>query len=263
MTVRRGHRRSGPPGATVPRCSPKPAGRSSSVEKGRNHLIDLYLPTISSPTIPTTRSSSSIDTFSDRTLSSSRRLSVPTRNRATAATPVRSTRSLRLSAAAVCTRTVRPRVPGGGLPPLVLARPPARGRRSRTGRSTTQSSSRSTRGSKRASASQGLGGANPFAAWRSGPYPMPPGAPMYGAALSAAAAERLGYHPYPAPTAANSIPDDGRPACNNCGFCAFFACPIHAKGDPVVMLQRALLSGKAELLARDLRLADPQGRSTV
>jgi len=91
--------------------------------------------------------------------------------------------------------------------------------------------------------------ANPFAAWRSGPYPMPPGAPMYGATLSAQAASRLGLHPYAAPTAANSIPYDGRPACNNCGFCAFFGCPIHAKGDPVAMLQRALASGRAELLA--------------
>lgn len=93
----------------------------------------------------------------------------------------------------------------------------------------------------------GLSGANPFESWRSGPYPMPPGAPMYGATLSAAAAEKLGYHPYPAPTAANSVPYDGRPACNNCGFCAFFACPIHAKGDPVAMLQRALLTGRAEV----------------
>jgi gluconate 2-dehydrogenase alpha chain len=90
--------------------------------------------------------------------------------------------------------------------------------------------------------------ANPFASWRSGPYPMAPGAPMYGAQRSAAAAERVGLHPYPAPTAANSVPYDGRPACNNCGFCAFFGCPIHAKGDPVAMLQRALASGNAELL---------------
>ncbi len=96
----------------------------------------------------------------------------------------------------------------------------------------------------------GDGGANPFAAWRSGPYPMPPGAPMYGATLSSAAAERLGLHPYPAPTAANSVPYDGRPACNNCGFCAFFGCPIHAKGDPVAMLQRALRSERAQLLAQ-------------
>ena len=64
-----------------------------------------------------------------------------------------------------------------------------------------------------------------------------------------AAAERLGYHPYPAPTAANSVPYDGRPACNNCGFCAYFGCPIHAKGDPIAMLLRAMATGRAELLA--------------
>jgi choline dehydrogenase-like flavoprotein len=88
---------------------------------------------------------------------------------------------------------------------------------------------------------------NPFAAWRSTPYPMAPGPPMYGAALSSASAERLGLHPYPAPTGANSRPYDGRPACNNCGHCAYFGCPIHAKGDPVAMLQRALLTGRCEL----------------
>ena len=89
--------------------------------------------------------------------------------------------------------------------------------------------------------------ANPFASWRSGPYPMASGAPMYGAVLSSAAAEAHGWHPYAAPTAANSVPYDGRPACNNCGFCAFFGCPIHAKGDPVASLRRALMSGKATL----------------
>ncbi len=94
----------------------------------------------------------------------------------------------------------------------------------------------------------GTEGANPFAGPRSGPFPMPSGPPMYGATVSAAAAERLGYHPYPAPTAANSVPYDGRPACNNCGFCAYFGCPIHAKGDPIAMLQRAMASGRAELL---------------
>jgi choline dehydrogenase-like flavoprotein len=93
----------------------------------------------------------------------------------------------------------------------------------------------------------GEAAANPFAAWRSGPYPMPPGAPMYCAVLTSAAAERLGYHPYPAPTGCNSVPYDGRPACNNCGFCAYYGCPIHAKGDPVALLQRALLTGRAEL----------------
>jgi choline dehydrogenase-like flavoprotein len=94
----------------------------------------------------------------------------------------------------------------------------------------------------------GRAGANPFAAWRSGPYPMPPGAPMYGAVLSSAAAERRGLHPYEAPTAANSIPYDGRPGCNNCGFCAYFGCPIHAKGDPIALLTKTMATGRAELL---------------
>ena len=95
----------------------------------------------------------------------------------------------------------------------------------------------------------GRAGANPFAAWRSGPYPMPPGAPMYGAVLSSAAATRVGLHPYEAPTAANSVPYDGRPACNNCGFCAYFGCPIHAKGDPVALLTKTMATGRAELMA--------------
>src|SRR6185312_11016751 len=95
----------------------------------------------------------------------------------------------------------------------------------------------------------GRAGANPFAAWRSGPYPMPPGPPMYGATLSAAAAEKVGLHPYEAPTAANSIAYDGRPACNNCGFCAFYGCPIHAKGDPVALLTKTMATGRAELLS--------------
>ncbi|HET6792960.1 MAG TPA: GMC family oxidoreductase N-terminal domain-containing protein, partial [Acidimicrobiales bacterium] len=91
--------------------------------------------------------------------------------------------------------------------------------------------------------------ANPLAGWRSGPYPMAPGPPMYGALRSAEAAAALGHHPYPAPTAANSVPYDGRPACNNCGFCAGFGCPVDAKGDPLAMLRRALATGRAELRA--------------
>jgi len=106
--------------------------------------------------------------------------------------------------------------------------------------------------------------ANPFAASRKDPYPMPPGVPMYGATLTTAAAESLGYHAYPAPTAANSVPYDGRPACNNCGFCGFFGCPIHAKGDPVAMLRRALLSGRCELRPETFvsRILWSNGRAT-
>jgi gluconate 2-dehydrogenase alpha chain len=106
--------------------------------------------------------------------------------------------------------------------------------------------------------------ANPFAAPRSGPYPMPPGPPMYGALLTSAAAEKHGWHPYAAPTAVNSVPYDGRPACNNCGFCAFFGCPIHAKGDPVASLRRALVSGRAQLRPETFvsRILTGNGRAT-
>jgi choline dehydrogenase-like flavoprotein len=95
---------------------------------------------------------------------------------------------------------------------------------------------------------------NPFAAWRSGPYPMPPGADMYLTTLTVPAAEGLGYHPYRAPTGANSVPYDGRPACNNCGFCAFYGCPIDAKGDPVAMLRRSLESGRCDLRPESVAL---------
>ncbi len=95
---------------------------------------------------------------------------------------------------------------------------------------------------------------NPFAAWRSGPYPMPPGADMFLTTLTVPAAERLGYHPYRAPTGANSVPYDGRPACNNCGFCAFYGCPIDAKGDPVAMLRRSLQRGRCEVRPESVAL---------
>ena len=110
----------------------------------------------------------------------------------------------------------------------------------------------------------GEAGVNPFEPWRSGPFPMPPGPAMYGATLSAPAAEKLGLHPYPAPTGVNTVPYDGRPACNNCGFCAFYGCPIHAKGDPVAPLQRALLSGRAMLMPETFvsRVNVRNGRAT-
>lgn len=88
---------------------------------------------------------------------------------------------------------------------------------------------------------------NPFAAWRSGPFPMPSGPDMPMAVVSSAAAERAGLHPYRAPTGANSVEYDGRPACVDCGFCGGYGCPIHAKGDPISSLQRALRSGRCEV----------------
>jgi gluconate 2-dehydrogenase alpha chain len=87
---------------------------------------------------------------------------------------------------------------------------------------------------------------------------------MYAALLTSAAAEGLGYHPYPAPTGCNSLPYDDRPACNNCGFCAFYGCPIHAKGDPVGLLRPALGSGRTELRPECFvtRIVTRDGRAT-
>ena len=90
---------------------------------------------------------------------------------------------------------------------------------------------------------------------QSGAYPMPPGADMFGAVLTTEAAQRLGYHPYPAPTGVNSVPYDGRPACNNCGFCGFYGCPIDAKGDPVAPLRNALRTGRCEIRPESYRRA--------
>lgn len=107
---------------------------------------------------------------------------------------------------------------------------------------------------------------NPFAAPRSSPFPMPPGEDMPTAAISAAAAERLGLHPYRAPTGVNSVPYDGRPACADCGFCAGYGCPLHAKGDPLAALRRSLLTGRCDLrpesLVTDVVL-DAAGRRAV
>ena len=76
---------------------------------------------------------------------------------------------------------------------------------------------------------------------------MPPVPTCSARRVTAAAAERLGYHPYRAPTGVNSVEYDGRPACNNCGFCAFYGCPIEAKGDPVGLLR----AGSAHRTLRD------------
>jgi gluconate 2-dehydrogenase alpha chain len=94
---------------------------------------------------------------------------------------------------------------------------------------------------------------NPYASWRSAPYPMPPGTPMYHSLLLAAGASATPFeggflHPHTYPTAINSRPYDGRPACNDCGPCSGFGCPIHAKGSPAVTaLRKALLTGRCQV----------------
>ena len=106
---------------------------------------------------------------------------------------------------------------------------------------------------------------DPFASPRSAPYPMPPGVPMYLGLLLADAAERTAFaggslHPHRYPAAINSQPYAGRPACVDCGFCAGFGCPSHAKGSPAVTaLRRAFQTGRCQL-RYNCQVAPPRER---
>jgi gluconate 2-dehydrogenase alpha chain len=83
-----------------------------------------------------------------------------------------------------------------------------------------------------------------------GPYPMPPGPPMYAGLLFQEAAAQRGHRVHPFPEAINSQAYDERPACHNCGYCAGFGCPINARGGAAVsFLHRALRAG-AKLVTR-------------
>ncbi len=95
---------------------------------------------------------------------------------------------------------------------------------------------------------QGEDGSDPFAPPRSKPFPMTPGAPMYCALVAADGAKKKGYHPFPYPTAVNSVPYRGRPACIDCGFCSGYGCPNNSKCSPAVtVLRDALLSKNCQL----------------
>ena len=78
--------------------------------------------------------------------------------------------------------------------------------------------------------------------------PMPPGPPQLSSLRAADGARLLGLQPAPTPMAINSQHYGGRPACNNCGFCSHYGCPIHARVGALAPLRRALLAG-AELRA--------------
>jgi choline dehydrogenase-like flavoprotein len=103
---------------------------------------------------------------------------------------------------------------------------------------------------------QGLAGANPFESPRSGPFPMPPGVPMYVSQLAAIGLGSLGYTAFPYPMAVNSQVYDGRPACVDCGYCSGYGCPNNAKGSPAVtFLRKALLSGNCMLVTQTRAIA--------
>ena len=109
-------------------------------------------------------------------------------------------------------------------------------------------------------------GGNPFEAPRRAPYPMPPIRAGAADELFVQATRRLGYHPFPAPAAINSVPYRGRGACTYCGFCRDFPCHVQAKGTTTVTtLPEGLATGNLTIraLSRVLRVdRGPDGRAT-
>jgi choline dehydrogenase-like flavoprotein len=85
---------------------------------------------------------------------------------------------------------------------------------------------------------------------RDGPFTMPPGPAQHGSLLAAAGARRVGLHPFPFPMAINSVDHDGRPACNDCGMCSGYGCPILARAGALAPLGRALRTGRVDLRAQ-------------
>jgi len=80
-------------------------------------------------------------------------------------------------------------------------------------------------------------------------YPMPPGPQMRSSLAVAAGAAALGLHPFPFPMAANSVSGyNGQHACNNCGFCSSFGCPVVARPSALVPLRQALRTGRVQLV---------------
>jgi gluconate 2-dehydrogenase alpha chain len=80
-------------------------------------------------------------------------------------------------------------------------------------------------------------GGNPFEGVRSKEYPNPPLKTAYSSTLFKQAVEKMGYKPFPVPTAANSRVYKNEygatiNACVYCGYCQFFACEMGAKASP-------------------------------
>lgn len=91
-------------------------------------------------------------------------------------------------------------------------------------------------------------GADPFAAPRRQPYPMPPFPHNQEGLVLEKAAQELGLHPFPIPMLRNSVPYRGRPACIKCRYCVGFACEVNAKcGTHNTVIPAALATGNCQV----------------
>jgi gluconate 2-dehydrogenase alpha chain len=97
-------------------------------------------------------------------------------------------------------------------------------------------------------------GGNPFEGPRSDEFPTPPLPAIYGAELFSKAAQKLGYKPFPIPSANCSIaftnPYGVRLGpCNLCGFCDRFGCFLYSKAAPQTTIL-PILAGRENLEVR-------------
>lgn len=89
---------------------------------------------------------------------------------------------------------------------------------------------------------------NPFEAPRRRGYPMPPLRTGAGDQRFVESCGRLGYHPFPQPSAIASIAYNGRSACVYCGYCHGYPCHVGAKQSAnVTSIPIALASGNLEI----------------
>ena len=97
----------------------------------------------------------------------------------------------------------------------------------------------------------GLAGADPFAAPRKKPYPVPPLPLNRQGELLTTAGRRLGWHPFPPPFAILSKPYRGRSACIRCNWCLGQICEAGAKSSTqIAVIPRALQTGNCQLRSR-------------
>ena len=83
---------------------------------------------------------------------------------------------------------------------------------------------------------------------RSGPFPMPPGPQQRSSLLVASGATAIGMHPFAYPMAINSVPYNDQHACNDCGFCSNYGCPVVARPAALMPLRVALRTGRVKLV---------------
>lgn len=92
-------------------------------------------------------------------------------------------------------------------------------------------------------------GDGPWAGPRTRALPMPAVAAGPARERLARAATELGWSTVHVPLLVNSVPFLGRGACEQCGMCVGFACPVDAKnGSQNTMLPRAVATGNASVL---------------